>query len=124
MTDTQPHLPAKIQRELQQTIANIQTHIHLYHVDGNVKCIGYLRSGIGAKIRVENLEEMADDDIQCWKQIAYDSGAVDIGYIADFSNGNVTLDIEYKRPSIPIQYCEWLKYPLILAALAATLKLL
>lgn len=122
--ETQPHLPGKIQRELHETIANIQTHVQQFHVDGNVKCIGYLRSGKGAKIRVENLEELCDDDIQCWKRIAMDSGAVEVGYVADLSNGNITLDVEYKRPSIPIQYCEWLKYPLILAALAATLKLL
>ena len=124
MTDTQPHLPVKIQRELQQTIANIQNHVSQYHVDGSVKCIGYLRSGIGAKIRIESLEEMADDDIQCWKRIALDAGAVDVGYVANFSSGNITFDVEYKRPSTPIQYCEWLKYPLILAALAVTLKLL
>ncbi len=122
--ETQPHLPSKIQRELQQTIMDIQAHVGQYHIDGNVKCIGYLRSGKGAKIRVENLEELTDDDIQCWKRIAIESGAVDVGYVADLSNGNVTLDVEYKRPSTPIQYCEWLKYPLIMAALAATLKLL
>ena len=124
MTDTQPHLPTKIQRELQKTITDIQNQLQQFHVDGNVKCIGFLRSGKGAKIRVENLEEMSDDDIQCWKSIATECGAININYIADFSNGNVTLDIEYKRPSEPIQYCEWLKYPLILAALAMSLKLL
>ena len=122
--ETQPHLPTKIQRELQQTMTSIQNHVSQYHVDGTVKCIGYLRSGKGAKIRIENLEELTDDDIQCWKRIAIDAGAIEVGYVADLSSGNITLDVEYKRPSTPIQYCEWLKYPLILAALAATLKLL
>ena len=124
MTDTQPHLPSKIQRELQQTITDIQNHVQQYHVDGSVKCIGFLRSGNGAKIRVENLEELSDDDIQGWKLIATDCGAINVNYVADFSNGNITLDIEYKRPSEPTQYCEWLKYPLILVALAMSLKLL
>mgnify|MGYP005744297891 CR=1 FL=1 len=124
MTDTTPHLPTKIQQELQKTITDIQTHVSHNHIDGIVKCIGFLRSGNGAKIRIENLEEMGDDDIECWKNIANMCGATNINYTADFANGNVSIDIEYKRPSEPIQYCEWLKYPLILAALAMSLKLL
>lgn len=124
MTDTHPTLPALIQNKLSDAMKLITEHVKTFHVDGEVSCAGYLRNGKGAKILISNLEEMHDDDIQTWIHHCKVSGAIGVNYTADFGTGTITLDVEYKKPSTPINYCEWLKYPLILAALATALQIL
>ena len=124
MTDTHPTLPALIQNNLSEALKKITEHVKTFHVDGDVACAGYLRNGKGAKILISNLEEIGEDDIHTWIHHCKVSGAIQVNYTADFGSGTITLDVEDKRPATPINYCEWLKYPLILAALAATLQIL
>ena len=124
MTDTHPTLPALIQNKLSDAMKLITEHVKTFHVDGEVGCAGYLRNGKGAKILISNLEEMHDEDIQTWIHHCRTGGAINVNYTADFGTGTITLDVEYKKPSLPTNYCEWLKYPLILAALATALQIL
>ena len=71
-----------------------------------------------------NLEEIQNHDIDEWSGIARDTGAINVNYVADFSAGKITFDIEYKRPFSYTKYCEWLIYPIALSILTASLKFL
>lgn len=123
MPVSQPELNKEIQLKLKKYTLDLANAVQDTHVDGNVEIVGYLRNGLGAKIEIRNLEEIQNDDIEYWQQLAYDSGSNRVNYIADFSAGKITFDVEYKRPFKPTKYCEWLIYPLILTILTAVLKI-
>lgn len=124
MYSTPPTLSIEIQKKLQQAITDISRQVSDQHVDGTVFVSGYLNSGLGANITINNLEEFTHDDIDEWRDAAQKSGAANVNYTADLGTGSVVIGIEYKRPRSPIKYCEWLKYPLILTALGAILQFL
>ena len=124
MSSTTPTLPLEIQKKLNTALQNIAAHVDENHIDGVVNLSGYLNSMLGAKVQISNLEQFGMNDIDDWLAMCYKSGACDTSYTADLSTGRVTIDVEYKRPSSPIKYCEWLKYPLILVSLGAILQFL
>lgn len=123
MPVSQPELNKTIHDKLKKYTVDLSNIVQETHVDGNVQIVGYLRNGLGAKIEISNLEEIQNDDIECWQRLAYDSGSNRVNYVADFSAGKITFDVEYKRAFEPTKYCEWLIYPLILTILTASLKL-
>lgn len=124
MYSTSPHLSIEIQKKLQQAINDIKQQVSAQHVDGSVFVSGYLNSGLGANITINNLEEFTHEDIDEWRDAAFKSGAATVNYTADLGTGSVVIGVEYKRQGMPIKYCEWLKYPLILTALGAILQFL
>ena len=124
MTDTRPQLHKKIYEKINKVVQNIKSNVEENHVDGEIQLLGYLRNGNGAKIQVSGLEYLDAEDIESWIDTCNSTGASHVNYIANFGDGNVTLDVEYKRPSNTNQYCEWLKYPIILASLSLILQFL
>ena len=113
-----------IQNNMSKCLHFLSAAVSENHVDGQVQIVGYLRNGLGAKIEITNLEEIQNHDIDEWSGIARDTGAINVNYVADFSAGKITFDIEYKRPLSYTKYCEWLIYPIALSILTASLKFL
>lgn len=123
MADTIPCLSQDITKKIVQTQKDLVTHVNDNHVDGIVEIVGYLRNGKGAKIRISNLEYIEDSDVQDWIFCCKKNDSLHVNYTANFGDGNITLDVEYKSDN-GIQYCEWLKFPLILASLSIALQFL
>ncbi len=123
MPVSSPELNKGLQIKLKKYAIDLTNAVQQTHVDGNVEIVGYLRNGLGAKIEITNLEQIENDDIDFWQNLAYDSGAQRVNFVADFGAGKITFDVEYKRPFQPSKYCEWLIYPLVLTILTASLKL-
>ena len=124
MPVSQPELDSSIRNKMQALLANLQGQVSRYHVDGMVNMQGVLRNGLGAKILISNLEESSEDEIECWKLTAQQSGAVRADFVANFGNGEIVFDVEYKRPQNPCNYIEWLKYPILLTILTMGLSLI
>ena len=118
-----PEININIQNKLKKYIIDLKNAVNQTHVDGSVEIVGYLRNGLGAKIEITNLEQIENEDINFWQNLAYDTGAQHVNFIADFGAGKITFNVEYKRPFTPTKYCEWLIYPLVLSILTVTLKL-
>ena len=123
MANTIPHLSQDITKKIVQTQQDLVTQVNENHVDGIVEIVGYLRNGKGAKIRISNLEYIEDSDVQDWIFCCKKNDSLQVNYTANFGDGNITLDVEYKSDNT-IQYCEWLKFPLILASLSIALQFL
>tara|TARA_E500000331_G_C17248981_1_gene710287 strand:+ start:1221 stop:1592 length:372 start_codon:yes stop_codon:yes gene_type:complete len=123
MANTIPHLSQNITKKIVQTQLDLVTQVNETHVDGAVEIVGYLRNGKGAKIRISNLECIEDNDVEDWIYCCEKNDSLHVNYTANFGDGNITLDVEYKSDNA-IQYCEWLKYPLILASLSIALQFL
>jgi hypothetical protein len=123
MPVSSPELDKELQTKLKKYAIDLTNAVQQTHVDGNVEIVGYLRNGLGAKIEITNLEQIENDDIDFWQNLAHDSGAQRVNFVADFGAGKITFDVEYKRPFQPSKYCEWLIYPLVLTILTASLKL-
>ena len=121
MPVSSPELDPYVRSKMQALLANLQRQVSMYHVDGKVHMQGILRNGLGAKILIHNLEESCEDEIECWKLTAQQSGAVRADFIANFQRGDIVFDVEYKRPKTPCKYTEWLKYPVILTILTMAL---
>jgi hypothetical protein len=124
MPVSEPRLEPIIESKVHACMRQLQKDVSGYHVDGSVQLVGILRSGLGAKILISNLESTREEEIQIWQQVAFDTGAVKAEFVADFNNGQIHLDIEYKRPLASNNYCEWLMYPTLLMVLTLSLKLL
>lgn len=123
MANTIPCLSQDITKKIVQTQKDLVTRVNDNHVDGIVEIVGYLRNGKGAKIRISNLEYIEDSDVQDWIFCCKKNDSLNVNYTANFGDGNITLDVEYKSDNA-IQYCEWLKFPLILASLSIALQFL
>lgn len=124
MPVSSPELNKGLQTKLKKYAIDLTNAVQQTHVDGHVEIVGYLRNGLGAKIEITNLEQIENEDIDFWQNLAYDSGAQRVNFVADFGAGKITFDVEYKRPFQPSKYCEWLIYPLVLTILTASLKLM
>ena len=123
MADTIPCLNPEITKKIVQTQKDLISQVNENHVDGVVEIVGYLRNGKGAKIRISNLEYIDEDDLHFWIFCCEKNNSKSVNYVANFGDGNITLDVEYKSNN-GIQYCEWLKFPLILASLSIALQFL
>jgi len=124
MTTTTPQLHGSIGNKISGLVSRLKLDVEQNHVDGNVYIAGYLASGVGARISITNLEQVGSEDISNWILLAKQSGSVSQNYTADLNTGTVTFDVEYIRESEPINYCEWLKYPVIMTALMMALSFL
>lgn len=124
MADTIPCLSQYITKKIVQTQKDLIIIVNENHVDGTVDIVGYLRNGKGAKIRISNLEYIEDDDLNNWIKCCEKNDSKQVNYTANFGDGNITLDVEYKSDNSTKQYCEWLKFPLIIASLSIALQFL
>lgn len=116
-----PSTHKQIKQQLSKFITVLSTDVADQFVDGTVSISGYLRNGYGARVEITNLEEIDSFKVIEWQQMAYDSGAKSIDFIADFGNGKITFDVEYKRPYISTNYKEWIVYPSLATILIAML---
>ena len=123
MPVSQPDLPKDIQIRLGKYTELLKSSVAENHVDGTVTLAGFLRNNSGAKLIISNLEELNGDEIDFWKQAAYESGARYVNYTADFGAGKIVFDVEYKSQYTHCEYCEWLIYPIIVTILTLSLKI-
>tara|TARA_B100000214_G_scaffold318312_1_gene252588 strand:- start:1028 stop:1402 length:375 start_codon:yes stop_codon:yes gene_type:complete len=124
MATTTPQLEGSIGNNINDLLLHLKKDVTDNHIDGSVNIAGYLSDGLGARIQLSNLEEVTDNDINNWIFLAKKSGSINENYTADLSTGTVTFDVEYKRPTEPTNYLEWLKYPAIMTLLTIALKFL
>jgi hypothetical protein len=124
MPISEPRLVSTIDEKVHTFMNTLQNEVSKYHIDGHVMLLGILRNGLGAKIEINNIERIDETELCIWQDMARRSGAVRADFEANFDNGQIILDVEYKRPSLSFQYCEWLIYPIILVSLMMCLKLL
>ena len=67
------------------------------NADLNVDIIGYLNYTRGVKLRLTYVDAFEDDDVLEWREIARKRGAADLKIRVNTSEGNIDLNIEYKR---------------------------
>tara|TARA_Y100000389_G_C17027007_1_gene301568 strand:- start:89 stop:457 length:369 start_codon:yes stop_codon:yes gene_type:complete len=117
-----PSLPKDIETKINSYVETLRKEVQNNHVDGSVNISGFSRNGLGARIVIQNLEELSGCEIDYWIELA--EGAENVDYAADFSSGRITFDIEYKRDTSCGISCEWIAYPTILSILIAMLQVL
>ena len=122
MPISEPRLVPTINEKVHTFMRTLQKEVSAYHIDGQVMLLGILRNGLGAKIEISNVEKIDEAELCIWQDMARSSGAVRADFEANFDNGLIILDVEYKRPSFSYKYCEWLIYPIILGSLIMCLK--
>lgn len=122
MPISEPRLVSTIDEKVHTFMRTLQKEVSAYHIDGQVMLLGILRNGLGAKIEISNVERIDEAELGIWQDMARRSGAVRADFEANFDNGLIILDVEYKRPSFSYKYCEWLIYPIILGSLIMCLK--
>ena len=67
------------------------------NADLNVEVIGYLNYTKGVKLRLTYVDSFEDEDVEEWRAIARERGAYALKIRVNTSDGNIDLNIEYKR---------------------------
>ena len=117
MTLSQPFLSPDIKQKLNVFLNNVQAYLNNSdYYDATIEIVGYLKSCNGAKICINNIEKVSNDDIDIWIKEAKDSGAISVNHIIDLNSGTIVFYIEYKRTS-NTNYIEWLIYPTVITIL-------
>ena len=68
-----------------------------HNADLNIDIVGYLNYTQGVKLRLTYVDSFEDDDVHEWREIARKHGAFNLKLRVNTSEGNIDLNIEYKR---------------------------
>ena len=115
-----PHLDNVILKKVNDFVTELKTFHNQYN-DVSITVKGYLKSGHGVKIVMENMEELDQDDIDYWSKLANKHDIETLSHIINMSTGKVELTVEYKRPSKPSINIECLMLMIILTSLTQIL---
>ena len=115
-----PHLDTDILQKVNNFIVDLKTFHNQYN-DVTIAIKGYLKTGYGVKIIMENMDELDQDDIDYWSKLAKKHGIETLNHIINMSTGKVELTVEYKRPSTPSINIECLMLMILLTCLTQIL---
>lgn len=102
MEVSNPYLAGHIQQSAQNIMEDLyKSNFADNNVDLDVAYVGILNYTTGLKLRLTFVDSFDDEDIDEWKYIAKKHGATGIKTRLDTSSGNIDINIEYKRRSLP-----------------------
>ena len=100
-------------QHIDQSIASIMTDLYKSefaeeNVDLDIQQLGELNYTLGQKLRMTFVDTFEDTDVDEWRTIAAQNGAMGLSVKVNTSTGHIDLNIEYKRQSVSSNKTQWI----------------